>query len=676
MDPKRPQEFDLEDIIKEFAPEPDLEDILREFGSQSEELPLPEELPEQEPTVEEEPARQPAPQDTIRMEPAGPGEKKEPVSGQTVVFRPVTEPVSEPSAPAEPFSEDWEPEYEEPMGDFPTPEPIRFPENRLRTLRQKLVAGPERRYFALMELGLGKLKWGILLHILLLAISVALAVVYEMGMIPSQRLQPVIFGQLLLGMLAVLTGCYRLLEGIGALLKGRFTLELLLLVGVVVTGVDGLFCLQSGRMPNTPLICLQMLMVQWAAYQRRNTELCQMDTLRKAPDMSALVKMEDFMEGRDGYTTVEGDPDSFLQEQEQPSAPERSLRIFAAVSLLATVVLAVVTGMAQGLPAAIWVSSVVLSICLPATAFISMSRPAALVERRLYRLGAVLCGWSGVKETAGQAAYPLRYSDLLPDGSLKMNGVRFYGTADPGRVVSYTTALLEADGEGLVEAFRQLPRSRNRGEHRVEAFTVYQGGIGGYVDNQQVLLGTAEFMQDMGMELPDVGKVSFAVYAAIEGQVSGVFVLTCQRNRAAAAGLRQLCSERKVLPVLTACDFLLTPKFVRNLLGVNVKRLYMPAREVRQELGKITPDPDAPVVALMTRDGLATRAGALSGARALRSSLRAGAWIHILGGIVGILAVTVLTLVGASHLLTPANLLAYNALWMLPGLMITEWVRY
>ena len=44
MHPNEPQEFTLEDIIKEFS-DPDLEDILQEFGAE----PVPEPVPEPEP---------------------------------------------------------------------------------------------------------------------------------------------------------------------------------------------------------------------------------------------------------------------------------------------------------------------------------------------------------------------------------------------------------------------------------------------------------------------------------------------------------------------------------------------------------------------------------------------------------------------------------------------------
>lgn len=664
MDPKRPQALDLEDSMNEY--EPELEDILREFGS--------------EPDAPEESLS-----DTRRLDSLRSAVPPEMGNRDTVVFQPVTasvrpEPEEIPAEPqpdkeeVEPFSEDWEPEYDQPMGEFIPPEPIPFPESRLRSLRQALRNGPERRFYALMELGLGKLKWAVLLNFLLFAASFVLTLLQSRGVIPAQRLAPAIFCQLVLAMLAVLVGCYRLMEGIGALLRGRFTLELLLLVTSAACAIDGVFCLQSGRTPASALFCLHMLMAQWSAYQRRNTELCQMDTLRKATDLAAVVKMEDYLEGHDGYTAVLADGENVPQHAAAPSGPERGLCAFGALSLIASVMLAVAAGLSYGLPAGVQAMAAALLLCMPATAFICTSRPGAILEQRLHRLGAVLCGWEGIREAEKQAVFPLEYSDLLPDGSMKMNGVRFYGPEDPGRIVGYTMALLEADGKGLAPLFSQLQRSR--AVYTVDRFRSWPGGIGGEVDGREVLFGTAEFMEEMSLALPDVSNVNFALYAAVDGQVCGLFVLTFQRSRSAAAGLRALCSDRNVLPVLTACDFLLTPQFIRSRLGVQPKRLFLPERQLRRELARQRPQPDAPVIALVAKAGLASRAHALNGARGLRTALKIGAMIHILGGIVGLLSVAVLAMIGAQHLLTPINLLMFSALWMIPGLLITEWTRH
>lgn len=662
MNPKQSPEYELDEILTEFSG-PSLEEILKEFS---------------------EPAAPEAPDTTSAMEPPA---ADAPVSDATAVFMPAaaeeapeeapTPPPAQPKPKVEPFSDEWEPEYEEPMGEFTPKAPIPFPQkSRLRQLRQKLVAGPERRYQALSEAGIGQLQIGIFVNFLLAILSVGVTAAYALGFIDPSRLRTIIFFQLLLAMLAALVGCYRLLEGLANLFRGRFTLDASLFITFLACIADGLLCLSQQRLSCSSLFCLQLLMSQCAAYQRRNTELSQMDVLRKASELTAVVKIEDFGEERPGYTAVDGEPEFFLDHYRKPSAPERALSVYAVLSLLTAAGLAVATYLLLNLNAAIQVFMAAQLIALPFSTFVSMSRPTAILQNRLHRLGAVLCGWQGIRAVQRRSIYPLRHEDLFPEGAIKMNSVKFHGTVDPGRVVSYTTALLTTEGSGLLGVFRLLPRSRGSAAHAVEDFAQQPGGISGLVDGWPVLVGTAECMEANGIQLPPDSKEPQSIYTAVDGELSGMFAVTYSRSKSSAAGIRTLCADRRLNPTVVACDFMLTPKFIRGKLSVNVRRITFPDRDTRLALSRITPGEDATVIALTTKSGLAPKAYALTGARALQSALKAGAAIHILGGMIGLAAIGVLALNGGMALLTPVNLLLYNAIWAIPGLLITEFPRH
>ena len=659
MNPNETPEYELDDILTEFS-SPTLEDILKEFST-PEESSMPE----------------------------GPEVLKEPtsVSDATAVFTPIAEdaPQEETPAPApaqpkikaEPFSDEWEPEYEEPMGEFTPKAPIPFPKkSRLRQLRQKLVAGPERRYQALCEAGIGQLQAGMLLNFLLAAISIGITVVCALGLIDPTRLRAMVFCQLLVSMLAALVGCYRLLDGLAGLFRGRFTLDAALLITFLACIADGLLCLSQQRLPASSLFCLQVLMSQCAAYQRRNTELGQMDVLRKASDLTAVVKIEDFCQERAGYAAVDGEPEDFLDYYRKSSTPEKALSIYAVASLVASFAMAAAACLMINMNTAIQVFLTAQLIALPFSAFVCMSRPGAILQNRLHRLGTVLCGWQGIRAVSRHSVYPLRHEDLFPEGAIKMQGVKFFGNVDPGRVVSYTTALLTAENSGLLSVFRHLPRSRSSSEHAVEEFAQKQGGISGLIDGCRVLVGTAECMGAHSIPLPPGISASLILYTAVNGRICGVFSLSCNRSKSTVAGLRTLCADPRFRPTLVSCGFLLTPKFLRSKLSVNPKRITFPDRDTRQALSQITPESDAPVVALTTKPGLASRAYALTGARALRGALKWGAVIHIAGGLIGLVAVGVLAFHGGMALLSPVNLLLYSSVWSLPGLLLTERTRY
>ena len=201
------------------------------------------------------------------------------------------------------------------------------------------------------------------------------------------------------------------------------------------------------------------------------------------------------------------------------------------------------------------------------------------------------------------------------------------------------------------------------------------GGIGGVVNDEAVLAGTSGFLQSMGVEMPEGARVSQAVYVAIDGTLCGVFAVTYSKAKSAATGLTTLCAYRRLTPVLTAGDFMLTEGLLRSKFGINTRRMAFPDRNMRLQLAQCQPQEDAPALAMTTAEGLASTAYTVTGARALRSASIAGVVIHMLGGILGLLIVLALALVDALYLLTPANILLYELIWMIPGILITEWTR-
>ena len=111
------------------------------------------------------------------------------------------------------------------------------------------------------------------------------------------------------------------------------------------------------------------------------------------------------------------------------------------------------------------------------------------------------------------------------------------------------------------------------------------------------------------------------------------------------------------------------------LIHIKGNRVIFPARDEGILLSRFRPDPREPVLALTTRDELISSAYAVSGARALRQSTRLGVAIHLLGGILGLIIMLVLGYLGSTELLTPTNVLLYQLIWAIPGLLVTEWTR-
>lgn len=611
------------------------------------------------------------------------------MDGATVAFTPVSdaEAAAQPAdhgseipEGAEPFSAGWEPKYEEPIGEYVPPQPIVFrPHSRLQEMKKKLIAGPERRYYALIEEGVGKLQVAIFISFLIVILSAVSIGLNQMSMVQPERMRLLVFGELFAMLFSAVLASDLIFNGLISIFRGRFTLNSLLAMTFLVCIADGIFCLKVVRVPYCAAFCLEVTAALWAEYQRRTTEMGQMDTLRKATRLNRIAQAPSCFDGKAGFYTEDGEVEDFMDTYNQPSRPGKTMNLYALLAFLASIAIGVLAfvqqrDVAYGLQ--MW-SAAILSAA-PATIFLAHSRPTAILERRLHRYGVVLCGWKGTKAACGTAVVPLDDSDLFPAGSVKVNGVKIYSSKrDTDQIIAYTTALVELSGTVLAPLFSQMLDSRYGQHYEVENFRVYEnGGLGGDVCGESVLVGTHAFLQEMGVHLPDGSLVNQGVYTAINGELCSVCAMAFGKLKGVATGLTALSNQRKLTPMMVTNNFLLDEAFVQEKFGINTSRIIFPTCQQRDQVINWQPDSEAAsICALSTQESLAATGVAITGARTLESALRRGTSLHMLGGIVGMLIVLVLQFVDGGSLLSPANLLLFELIWAIPGLLVTEWTR-
>ncbi|MBQ7341492.1 MAG: hypothetical protein IJW41_04930 [Oscillospiraceae bacterium] len=665
MNEQELQEFTLEDIIKEFGDHPEPEDIV----VVAEELPVEEAPAEEAPVVTPEPAPTLVTGDTIRMDAIRlpKGEVK------NAVLIEDEEPEPQPEQ-EEPYSQEWEPDYEQPIGDYLPPPPIIVhPRSRLRELKRKLVAGPEKRYYALMEKGLGKLQAAIFLSFLVVLLCAASTAMYALGMVQENRLKLMVFAQFFAMLVSALLGSFQLIDGAIDLIRKRFSLNTLLLFTFLICCVDGIMGLAQQRIPCCAAFSLAMTMSLWSTYHRRNTEMGQMDTMRKANHLDGMAYAPD----NATLLRKEGQVEDFMEHYDAPVKPERMLNRYAFISLLASLCIGIVAGVLQrNVFAGVQVTAVSLLAAVPATTFITISRPFAILARRLHAIGTVICGWKAVEKLNNPTTFPLTQDDLFPSGTIRMNGVKFYGSRSPEEVISYATAVLNAAKDGLAPLFTQIMESRNGLYYDATDLQSYEvGGVGGLVNDETVTVGTLACMRELEVTLPEGIRIDKAVCVAISDELCGVFAVTYEKLNSSASALTTLSAYRKLQPMISGADFMLTESFVGSIFGVKTRKMRFADSEEWAATTEQTLEEDAETLIMTTSEGVLPLAYGITGAKALRSACKAGAIVHMAGGILGLAIMLLLTILGALDLLTPVNMFLYQLVWAIPGLLISEWTR-
>ena len=550
------------------------------------------------------------------------------------------------------------------------------PRTRLQELKKQIVAGPEKRYYELTEIGLVRVQLAMLVNFFIVVLCIGATFLYAMDMVPDNRMRLLVFSQVLSLLVSALLGCYVLMDGIGDLLKLKLSLNAMLFITFLACCADAVFCLRELRVPCCAAFSLEMGMALYNRYLRRVTEMGQMDTLRKAVRLDSLVRVPDYYDGREGLIRGNGQVSDFMDNYQIPTGPEKALRVYTLVALLLCAAIAAFTGVLHGASMGVRIFATSLLVAIPGSFFITLSKPTNILEKRLHMVGTVICGWQGVKGLCKAAAFPLRDRDLFPNGATKLNGVKFYSDRDPDETISYAASLMTAEDVGLAGVFAQQLKNRDCEAYEVENFIDYpNGGIGGEVRGEPVLMGTLNFLQSMGVDVPQGTMVNQAVYCAIDGQLCAVFAISYAKMKSAASGLVTLCGNRRVSPVMVCGDFMVDESFLRSKFGINTRKISFPDPQMRRELRSRCPDDETVALALTIQDSLNSTAYAVSGAKALRTACKLGLTVHIVAGAMGLLAMAALAILGSEGLLTPFNVLLYQMVWLLPGFLISYWTK-
>lgn len=574
----------------------------------------------------------------------------------------------------EPYTDKWD---DQPIEDSAPPQPITFkPRSPEQVLKMQLAAGPEQRHQALTRQGTGKLQMALFFSLLVVIISAISTGMYALGMVQESKIELLVYGQLVAVFLSAFLGGFQLLSGALDMGKGRFSLNSMLVVTFFVCIVDGILCLKQMRVPCGSVFSLQVSMCLFHSFLQRNTELSQMDTLRKAEQLTGIQACENYYQNATGLLKAEGRLADFMDNYDCTGRPEKQMEWYGLIATALALIIGIVAGCLHGLGAAVQVTAVSMLAAMPASAFISQSRPTWILQRRLRKLGTVLCGWQGVEALSQKAVFPVTYKEMFTDNDARLNGMKFFGSREPGEIVAYATALCIAEDNGLANVFSQVLDSYN-GKH-YDAFHLLHyenGGLGGVVNGEIVLMGSAYFMRKMDISVPDSGKSNQAIYVAIEGELSGLFAINYDKTKTTLAGLSTLTAYKNLSCVVTSDDFVLTQSFFYNRFGIKPKRLLLPNWETRKQLREKTAKENAPMLMLTTSRGLAPMAYGVTGARMLKNACKLGALLHMASGLLGLAVVLLLVLLGGLGLITSTNIFLYHLVWLIPAMLVTEWTR-
>ena len=478
---------------------------------------------------------------------------------------------------------------------------------------------------------------------------------------------------------AILLGIDVLARGLFRLLRMEMGMDTLLAFAAVATAADALTMqtlnAREGQMPYCVLTVLALALYMRGYYLKRRGLRSACRTAASAAHPYLVTLDEGKWNGRDTYAKWSGEPLGFGRQIQAPDGAERIFRVLCPLLFLASLLFSLISSVGTGRPEnLLWCLSATLTTAASFSGALCFGIPWNTLCQRLAKSGAAIAGWDGVTGTRGSGIL-LQDTDLFPPGTVSLNGIKVFGDFSVDKVVSYTATLIRDSGSGLEKIFHDLLRSQGTVFRRAEELECHEGGgLSAVIRGEQVLVGSASFMQLMEVRLPQGLNVKNAVFCAVEGELAGIFALSYTLQGTIEPALIALIRNR-IVPVLATRDFNLIPAMLRQRFKLPVDKMEFPPVERRVELSDENQEHSLILTAVLCREGVGPYSEAVVGSKRLRRAVRTSAVLSGMGSVVGLLLVFYLTFVASYSSLAPGNLLIFMLMWLVPTLFISGWVN-
>lgn len=280
--------------------------------------------------------------------------------------------------------------------------------------------------------------------------------------------------------------------------------------------------------------------------------------------------------------------------------------------------------------------------------------PFSAVAKRLRRSGSALAGWGGADIIYYADGIRLCESDLFPAGAA-ISGVKIFDNREAQKIIRYTGSLLQASGSGVSEAFSAFMDSQGISHMTVESFEVCEGGYSAYIRDDNILIGTSACLNLYGIRIPEDLNMKNAMFASLNGELSGVFMIQYKPTRNVQNALLAMLHGHLKL-FAAGRDFNISPLMIQQKLQIPADDIeplpFKDAYTVSENLQEKVPH--AAAVSVHPTPGCF--AETLVSARRLRVIARINTLFSLITGILGMLIMFVMCRAGSSASVSPTSL--------------------
>ena len=485
---------------------------------------------------------------------------------------------------------------------------------------------------------------------------------------------------MVLELAVMLLGLDVLTVGMRALFAGRPGLESLAAVSCIFSVLDALFVFCGGAQYGLPFCAVSAVTLTLSLLGERLRCLGLARSFRSGGLAAApSVVTSEAGAVKEGRVLLRGErsTEGFVNRSQSADLAENAYRTAAPVLLAAALVLAFLATVCRGQARSfLHALSALTAVSTSFSALLCFTLPFAVVSRRLAAAGAAVAGWAGTADVGESRRTVVTDEDIFPAGNVLIDTIRILESVRSDKVISYAGSVIACSGSDLVAPFTELMRRNGCAMLQVENFACHKGGgLTAIVRGEQVFVGGSSFMNLMGIRLPQSQLSRSSVFAAISGELVGVFSIRYTPTASVQEALVNLLHSRAGAPLFAVRDFNVTPYLIKQRFRMPTEGFEFPPLLERYRLSAFEGAADSKPALLLARRGLGDYVETAQTVRSLWRGCRLCLVLSLLCSVLGMLLVFFLAAGASWDSATVGNLLLYMFFWLVPVVVVTLGLR-
>ena len=349
------------------------------------------------------------------------------------------------------------------------------------------------------------------------------------------------------------------------------------------------------------------------------------------------------------------------------------------VGLLALIFDKNASGVSQKILAGFATFSGTISIAASFALMLVVNLPLARASRRFLRSAGVMLGYSAVEEFADTNSILIDARQLFPEGMINLVNLKAMSATPIEDSILMAASLSCQAGSVLQSMFYNMLRGKTEMLYPVESY-IYEDGLGlsGWIDNQRILFGTRELMENHSIEgLPPLAKEKqytkgyIPIYLSISGVVSTLFVITINSSISVKKWL-QVLENQNITTVIRSVDGFISLNLMSELFDISPDSLKLLPFRYHDEYEEQTGFIPKTSASMLCSGHFPSFAMLISGAKKLQFITSLGMTIQLAAALLGLIIALVMLLVGSFSSLSASVVILYNIVWS----VITIGIQY